>query len=118
MNFLTYRFTSFFNTKEKKEGFSWRNERRKMKPTLPLQDWDYAPGCNPSEGLIAAQALKGAMSKLDDEHRDVVILHEMEGFTYDECGVALNVPSGTVKSRLHYAFVRLRELLRERETAR
>lgn len=93
-----------------------RNERRKVKPTLPLQDWDYAE--NQCENLIEAQALREAMGKLPTEHSEVVILHEMEGLTYDECALALNVPAGTVKSRLHYAFVKLRELLATSETIR
>ncbi|MBA3725991.1 MAG: RNA polymerase sigma factor [Armatimonadetes bacterium] len=94
-----------------------RNERRKMKPTLPLQDWDHAPS-TPDKSVIAAHLLREAMAQLDADHRDVVVLHEMEGLTYDECAQALGIPIGTVKSRLHYAFVRLRELLRDRGTAR
>jgi RNA polymerase sigma-70 factor (ECF subfamily) len=88
-----------------------RNERRKMKPTLPLQDWDYPE--SPGDSLIAAHCLREAMGKLDADHRDAVVLHEMEGFTYAECAEALGVPEGTVKSRLFYAFAKLRELLTE-----
>ncbi|MGI8923728.1 MAG: RNA polymerase sigma factor [Fimbriimonadales bacterium] len=94
-----------------------RNERRSMKPTLPLQDWDHAPGA-PDKGVIAAHLLREAMARLDADHRDIVVLHEMEGRTYQECAQTLAIPVGTVKSRLHYAFLRLRELLKDRETAR
>lgn len=65
-----------------------------------------------SEGaLVDKQALYEAMKRLSDEHREVVILHELDGLTYEEAAVILNVPVGTVKSRLHHAFQHLKRLL-------
>ena len=52
-----------------------------------------------------------ALSTLSEGHRDVVILHELHGLTYAECAAALDIPVGTVKSRLSNAFGRLRERL-------
>lgn len=52
-----------------------------------------------------------ALDTLTDDHRAVVILHELHGLTYSECADALGVPVGTVKSRLSNAFRRLRTLL-------
>ncbi len=43
-----------------------------------------------------------------DYHREVVLLHEIEELTYRECAAVLEVPEGTVKSRLFHAFRRLR----------
>ncbi|MCH8275519.1 MAG: RNA polymerase sigma factor [Armatimonadetes bacterium] len=92
-----------------------RNQRRKTQ-TLPLADWEYAARTgNPSDALIEAQALRQALAKLSGEHREVVLLHEMEGFTYEECAEALGVPEGTVKSRLYHAFRKLRGLLEPEE---
>ena len=54
------------------------------------------------------QALAAALARLSEEHRDVVILHELQGLTYEEVAAVLRVPVGTVKSRLHHAFVNLR----------
>lgn len=56
--------------------------------------------------------IQSALGLLSEEHRDVVILHEMHGMTYQECADILNIPVGTVKSRLFNAFRRLRESLR------
>ena len=53
-----------------------------------------------------------ALDGLSPEQRDVVILHEMQEMTYRECAAILQVPEGTVKSRLSYAFRRLRGTLR------
>jgi len=72
--------------------------------------------CEPSvsgdEGaIVARQALAEALNKLSPEHREVVILHELEGFTYEEAAAILQVPTGTVKSRLHHAFQQMRRSL-------
>jgi RNA polymerase sigma factor (sigma-70 family) len=47
---------------------------------------------------------------LDPRDRDVVALVAWEGFSYEEVAVALDVPVGTVRSRLHRARRILREL--------
>ncbi len=52
-----------------------------------------------------------ALDGLSPEQRDVVILHELQELTYRECAAILQVPEGTVKSRLSYAFRRLRGTL-------
>ncbi|MEM4408428.1 MAG: RNA polymerase sigma factor [Candidatus Caldarchaeum sp.] len=92
-----------------------RNYRRRAR-TLPLVDWEYAESAstgNVEDRLISAQALRKALAELSPQHREVVLLHEVEGLTYEECAQALRIPVGTVKSRLYYAFKALRELLKE-----
>lgn len=54
------------------------------------------------------EKVEGALATLSPEHRDVVILHELQELTYSECASILRVPVGTVKSRLYYAFRSLR----------
>ncbi len=56
-----------------------------------------------------------ALDKLPDEQRMVVLLSEMHGFSYDEISEIMNVPIGTVKSRLHFAISKLRSLLKDAE---
>ena len=55
--------------------------------------------------------VRSALDDLSPLHRDVIVLHELQGLTYAECAAALDVPIGTVKSRLSNAFVRLRQTL-------
>lgn len=50
------------------------------------------------------------LATLGPDHRAVVVLRELQGFTYDEIAQTLGVPRGTVESRLF----RARALLRER----
>ena len=62
----------------------------------------------PDSGWIDRQLLQSAIGKLSAEHQEVVLLREIEGLTYDEAAAILGIPSGTVKSRLHHAFLHLR----------
>jgi RNA polymerase sigma-70 factor, ECF subfamily len=56
-------------------------------------------------------AVLQALGRLDEEHRVVVVLRDLEDLGYDEIAEILGVPSGTVKSRLHRARLALREEL-------
>jgi RNA polymerase sigma-70 factor, ECF subfamily len=65
----------------------------------------------PSGGSELQSLLVQALNALDEEHRAVVVLRDMEGFDYREIGEILGVAVGTVKSRLHRARMALREAL-------
>lgn len=77
---------------------------------LPVADSAPLPAEKAEQGELAEQ-VQGALKRLSEPHRDVVILHELHGLTYAECAEALGVPVGTVKSRLFHAFAKLRSLL-------
>jgi RNA polymerase sigma-70 factor (ECF subfamily) len=51
-----------------------------------------------------------AVTALPEVERDALVLHVWEGLSYEEVADALGVPIGTVRSRLHRARARLREL--------
>jgi RNA polymerase sigma-70 factor (ECF subfamily) len=55
--------------------------------------------------------LQEAMVRLSHEHREVLVLKDIEGMQYDEIAEILKVPIGTIRSRLHRARLELRELL-------
>jgi RNA polymerase sigma-70 factor (ECF subfamily) len=57
-------------------------------------------------------ALARAIDELPDAARETLILREVEGLSYAEIAEALNIPKGTVMSRLHYARRRVQEILR------
>lgn len=59
------------------------------------------------------KALDLALAQLSDEHRVVVLLHDTEGYKLAEIQALTGIPIGTVKSRLHRARARLREILTE-----
>jgi len=57
------------------------------------------------------RSLDAALQQLSDEHRIVVLLHDTEGYKMTEIQELIGIPVGTVKSRLHRARARLREIL-------
>jgi RNA polymerase sigma-70 factor (ECF subfamily) len=52
-----------------------------------------------------------ALMKISQKLREVVVLKFFNGMTYEEIAQVLDIPAGTVKSRLHYALSKLREHL-------
>ncbi len=58
-----------------------------------------------------SREVEAALSLLSPMHRDVIVLHELQGLTYQEVAATLDVPVGTVKSRLSNAFRKLRDSL-------
>ena len=71
------------------------------------------PGDPVAERGLAEQRerLGDALERLSDEHRVVVLLHDAEGYKLNEIQDLTGTPVGTLKSRLHRARARLRELL-------
>ena len=61
--------------------------------------------------LSSYKRLDNALAQLSDEHRIVVLLHDSEGYKLTEIQELTGTPVGTVKSRLHRARARLREIL-------
>ena len=64
-----------------------------------------------NERLEKIRQLDRALEQLSDEHRIVVLLHDTEGYKLKEIEELTGAPVGTVKSRLHRARARLREIL-------
>ncbi|MDR0999299.1 MAG: sigma-70 family RNA polymerase sigma factor [Clostridiales bacterium] len=58
-----------------------------------------------------SDAVRRAVSLLPAEQRTLVILRDLQGFSYEEISKTMNLPLGTVKSRLSRARLKLRELL-------
>ena len=56
-----------------------------------------------------------AIEQLPASARETLVLREVEGLSYAEIAQVLEIPKGTVMSRLHYARRRVQELLREAE---
>ena len=57
------------------------------------------------------ERLKHAIAALPEHYRAVFVMYDMEGYSHEEIGTALNVPVGTSKARLSRAREKLREQL-------
>src|SRR5262249_30657032 len=79
---------------------------------------DTAEDSQPGHALEKAEEerlVQNALNRLSPEHRAVLIMKDMEGQKYETMAEVLQVPIGTIRSRLHRARVELRELLRAEE---
>ncbi|WP_160151634.1 RNA polymerase sigma factor [Microbulbifer sp. ALW1] len=102
--------------------------RRRASPVddhIPFSDCDTVDGCIAIAGgteepgscefarLDLRRSLAVALSALPEGWREVVMLHDVEGYTAEEVADILTLQLGTVKSRLHRARKKLRLLLGE-----
>jgi RNA polymerase sigma-70 factor (ECF subfamily) len=113
--FYTWLYRIALNT-----SLSWK---RKQRPKLSIDqarevagdepvDRGAPPGHSLDQEERACQVRRG-LANLNDEHRQVLVLREMEGASYETIAEILEVPIGTVRSRLHRARLELRDQLRE-----
>ena len=58
-----------------------------------------------------AERLEDALASLPPGYRAVLVLHDIEGLSHEECAVILNCRVGTSKSQLHKARARMRDIL-------
>jgi RNA polymerase sigma-70 factor, ECF subfamily len=82
--------------------------------TLQIQAPDEAP--NPEQHLLSqsfSEDMERALATLKPDQRQIVVLADIEQVGYEDIAVMLNIPVGTVRSRLHRAHKRLREALSE-----
>jgi len=78
------------------------------------RDWALdADTATPATGEAAAEAraLHRALAALSPEHRTVLALFYLEEMPVAELAIALDIPPGTVKTRLMHARTKLRALL-------
>jgi RNA polymerase sigma-70 factor (ECF subfamily) len=98
--------------------------RRKQRVTLSIdagrdgdatrEPLDASEYSRPGQGLERAEEerrIQEALNRLSPEHRAVLILKDMEGQKYETMAEVLQVPIGTIRSRLHRARAELREVL-------
>lgn len=82
---------------------------------VPREVTDPVPG--PEATVLDAQLdaeVQQALLGLSPDLRMVVVLSDVEGYSYEEIGAMLTIPVGTVKSRLHRARKALRDTLSAR----
>lgn len=70
---------------------------------------------NPRKAVIRRELLEkvqSALAELPEYHRQVILLREIEGMSYEEMAEALDVPKGTIMSRLFHARKKMQEALK------
>ena len=109
------RFSTWLYRLTTNAGIDWlRREKRHRSAddVTELELPDDAP--SPQEQAEQSEtqsAVRRALSRLSEEHRQVLLLRYMQELDYGEIAAALDISEGTVKSRINRAKGRLRELL-------
>jgi RNA polymerase sigma-70 factor (ECF subfamily) len=92
--------------------------RRTRRPTDPLPEEDpdrVLPAADSAEIALDAAVLpdhlQDALRDLPEDYRAAVVLCDVLDFSYEEIAEALDVPLGTVRSRIHRGRARLREAI-------
>lgn len=84
-------------------------------PTEPLDESEASQPGRALERGEDVRRLQLALNRVTPEHRAVLILKEIDGQKYEEIAEILDVPIGTVRSRLHRARLELRDALMAEE---
>jgi RNA polymerase sigma-70 factor (ECF subfamily) len=81
----------------------------------PLHAPDERPATqpDPQRAIDARLDLAQLLDQLTPEHREVIVLRELEGMSYEQIAAMLKLPRGTVESRLHRARQQLRDALED-----
>ncbi|MFY9381505.1 MAG: sigma-70 family RNA polymerase sigma factor [Eubacteriales bacterium] len=79
---------------------------------IPEDDITSLPECE-VERRELAHAVRAAIMRLPDDHREVIILRDLNQLTYAEIADVLGINEGTVKSRLSRARQNLKKLLED-----
>lgn len=90
--------------------------RRQRRETRPLEEVAERadPVAGPEEEAVRserASAVRSALARLGADHRAVLVLHDLEQLDYAEVAEVLDIPLGTVKSRIHRARLEMARLL-------
>jgi RNA polymerase sigma-70 factor (ECF subfamily) len=72
---------------------------------------DHGQGARQLEDQVALAQIRAAVDTLPDDQRAVLVLVAIEGLNYREAADILDLPMGTVMSRLSRARARLREMM-------
>ena len=116
---------SFINDYRKKQRSFDEQEVEDIEALNTLSSADYSS--NTHLGISAEDALferltddeiQTAIDSLPETYKDVVLLADVQGFSYKEIADILDVPDGTVMSRLHRARAKLKDLLFDYMTSR
>ncbi|MBA2671930.1 MAG: sigma-70 family RNA polymerase sigma factor [Gemmatimonadetes bacterium] len=106
------------------------NCRDRLRSSAPRQRVDWQEAESGEEGRVVAtgssdieraelvSTVHNALSRLSLEHREILVLKEMEGMSYAEIARETGISAGTVASRLHHARAALRRIVLDERSFR
>lgn len=101
----------------------WITRRRRRRPEISVEQSREVSGDEPTDSIEGplqrlereerARQIHKAIGELSEEHRTILVLREMEGCCYETISEILDLPVGTVRSRLHRARIHLKRRLKD-----
>ena len=98
-------------------SYDWSAKKHSIQPLDDVLEWlsglqnAFPAPDDKVEERELMRAVREVIAELPAFHRAVIVLYYMENLTVAEVADVLQLPAGTVKSRLHYARERLRDAL-------
>jgi len=90
----------------------YRNDKRRIRrqgPHVPIEgEADHSGASGNQVSRLELAEVARALQRLPDEHREALMLVALEGMTYEEASAILEIPIGTVMSRISRARQALR----------
>lgn len=112
--FSTWIYRIAFN-----QAISFRRENKRAPVSIYSKDDEKvvepAVDLNPTEKLEGEETQKKvqqALEQLEEGDRQIILLKDLQGHSYDEIAAIMQVPKGTVRSRLHRARLELKSRLK------
>jgi len=100
---------------------TWLSRNRKRRPQVSVDAVRESSGMEPTDPSETAEEgvereerieqIRHAIAELNEEHRGVLVLRDIDGCCYEEIAEMLDIPVGTVRSRLHRARMDLKTRL-------
>jgi RNA polymerase sigma-70 factor, ECF subfamily len=103
---LRARLTTLLYPAVKNIALARRRRKRAGELDIDPASTDAGPTVDPD---AARSDLSAAVSQLPEAQREVLLMRVLDSMSLSEVSVALGIPEGTVKSRLHHALAALRE---------
>lgn len=98
-------------------SYTWLKRRNEGHVSLNLEDGDFEiedHAANPAmlqAAMASVEKVRGAIAQLPAEFREIIVLREMEDYSYKEIADIADVPVGTVMSRLARGRRQLQKIL-------
>ncbi|MDX1947813.1 MAG: RNA polymerase sigma factor [Pirellulaceae bacterium] len=112
-NLKAWIFRIALNTGRDIRETAWRRKRQALPDDGSAVTSQHAGPAEVVEHDERLARLRKALLELRSEEREVFLLRQNGELTYEEIAASLNVPTGTVKTRMRLALTRLREVLAE-----
>ncbi|MEM9348018.1 MAG: RNA polymerase sigma factor [Planctomycetota bacterium] len=109
---LTAKLTTFLYPVVKHNALSLKQKAKRAQGDASEEALKAQPDSDPASDPAKADSaddLHALLSSLPDSQREVLVLRFVDGLSLEEVGSAMEIPLGTVKTRIHHAVRKLRE---------